>query len=55
MESREKQFFAFLWVKSQFEITNREVGKEQSKELCRRSHGEGIISTLSMTSPPARL
>lgn len=55
MESREKQFFAFSGVKSQFEITNREIGKDQSKEFCRRSQGEGIISTLIVTSPSARL
>lgn len=55
MESREKQLLAFLCVKSQFEITDIEVGKDQSKEFCRRSHGEGIKSALIMIFPSARL
>lgn len=54
MESREKQLLAFLWVKSQFEKTDMEIGKDQSKEFCRRSHGEGIRSALIMTAPSAR-
>lgn len=41
MESREKQFFAFPGVKSQFEITNREIGKDQSKNSAGEAKEKG--------------